>query len=105
MLLLTGGVALALGWQDWRGYAFSLTVSMSFLGWVMWRSTRRPVIRAYRAEVDAWRSEQRAAGRSRLQLEWDAVRDTFNGRSRLGMAIILVLAIYSVARATADIIR
>ena len=109
VLLTTGLIAVGLGWQDWRGYALALAVTMCFLGWGMWRSTRRPVIRAYQAEVDAWRREQRAAGRSRLQVEWDVMRDTFatqlNVRSRVGLAVILVLAIYSAARVAADILR
>lgn len=108
VLLTTGLIAVGLDWEDWRGYTLALAVSMCFLGWGMWRSTRRPVIRAYQAEVDTWRREQRAAGRSRLQVEWDVTRDTFatqlNVRSRVGFAVILVLTIYSGARAAGDII-
>ena len=41
VLLTTGLIAVGLDWEDWRGYTLALAVSMCFLGWGMWRSTRR----------------------------------------------------------------
>jgi hypothetical protein len=91
-----------LGWEDWRGYAFALTVSMSFLGWGFWRSSNHPTMRAYRAEATRWSDEQRAAGRSSWAVEWHLTRDalvpTYTSiRVRIAAAVIIVLAIYTLA--------